>query len=116
MIQVPTTLLAQVDSSVGGKTAVNHPLGKTPSVPSSNRIMSHRSRVPENPPSRELQAGYFELAKHGLTHDRELLDFLQEGKLEPLDLDFLEEAVFRSCRVKARIVEQDETEAGSEQP
>ena len=62
--------------------------------------------------SRELQAGFFELVKHGLIHDRELFDFLNQEHLEPLDLNFLEEAVFRSCRVKARIVEQDEIEAG----
>ena len=113
MIQVPTTLLAQVDSSVGGKTAVNHPLGKnTIGAFKQPNHVSIDLEFLKTLPSRELQAGYFELAKHGLTHDRELLDFLQEGKLEPLDLDFLEEAVFRSCRVKARIVEQDETEAG----
>ena len=112
-IQVPTTLLAHVDSSVGGKTAVNHPLGKN---------MIGVFKQPEHVcidleflktlPERELRAGYFELAKHGFIHDAELLSFLETKPLLPLDLSFLEEAVWRSCRVKARIVEQDETEAG----
>ncbi|MAA90038.1 MAG: 3-dehydroquinate synthase [Deltaproteobacteria bacterium] len=113
MIQVPTTLLAQVDSSVGGKTAVNHPLGKnTIGAFKQPNHVSMDLELLKTLPSRELQAGFFELAKHGLIHDRDLFDFLNQNQLEPLDLDFLEEAVFRSCRVKARIVEQDETETG----
>ena len=52
------------------------------------------------------------MVKHGLCHDRELFDFLNQKQLVPLDLNFLEEAVFRSCRVKVRIVEEDETEVG----
>ena len=113
MIQVPTTLLAQVDSSVGGKTAVNHPLGKnTIGAFKQPNHVSIDLEFLNTLPSRELQAGFFELAKHGLIHDRELFDFLNQKQLKPLDLNFLEEAVFRSCRVKARIVEQDETEAG----
>jgi 3-dehydroquinate synthase len=106
-------LLADVDSSVGGKTAVNHPLGK-------NSIGAFKQ--PEHVcidleflktlPSRELTAGYFELIKHGLIHDRELLEFLKGRSLEPLDLEFLEEAIYRSCAVKAQIVEADETESG----
>ncbi len=112
-IQVPTTLLAHVDSSVGGKTAVNHPLGKN---------MIGVFKQPEHVcidlnflqtlPERELRAGYFELAKHGLIHDADLLAFLETQPLLPLNPEFLEEAVWRSCRVKAHVVEQDETEAG----
>ena len=112
-IQIPTTLLAHVDSSVGGKTAVNHPLGK-------NTIGSFKQ--PEyvcielsflnTLPSRELKAGYIELLKHGIIHDEKLFDYAQNHSLEPLDFDYLEEAIFRSCAIKVRVVEQDETEAG----
>ena len=61
-------------------------------------------------PSRELRAGYIELLKHGLIHDEELLDFIRSNSLEPLDFDFLEEAILRSCAIKGRVVEKDETE------
>ena len=63
-------------------------------------------------PSRELKAGYIELLKHGFIHDEELLDFVRSNSLEPLDFDFLEEAILRSCTIKGRIVEKDETETG----
>ncbi len=112
-IQVPTTLLADVDSSVGGKTAVNHPAGK-------NTIGSFKQ--PEyvcielaflkTLPSRELKAGYMELLKHGLIQDAEFFNFTQQHTLEPLNFDYLEEAIFRSCQIKGRVVEQDETEKG----
>jgi 3-dehydroquinate synthase len=112
-VQVPTTLLADVDSSVGGKTAVNHPRGKN---------MVGAFKQPEyvcidldflrSLPKRELWAGYFELAKHGFIHDPSLFEFLQTRPLEPLDPHFLEEAITRSCDVKRRVVEQDEKESG----
>jgi len=112
-IQIPTTLLAHVDSSVGGKTAVNHPLGK-------NTIGAFKQ--PEyvcidliflkTLPSRELKSGYIELLKHGIIHDEKLFDFVQNHSLEPLDFEFLEEAILRSCTVKGQIVEKDETETG----
>ncbi|MGK5095244.1 3-dehydroquinate synthase [Deltaproteobacteria bacterium TL4] len=112
VVQVPTTLLAFVDSSIGGKTAVNHPLGKNtigafkqPSYVCTDLVFL------KTLPFRELQAGYMELLKHGLIHDVELLDRIQTHSLEPLDLTFLEEAVYRSCQVKARVVELDEKES-----
>ena len=84
MIQVPTTLLAQVDSSVGGKTAVNHPLGKnTIGAFKQPNHVSIDLEFLKTLPSRELHAGYFELAKHGLTHDRELLDFFRKANWNP---------------------------------
>ena len=113
MIQVPTTLLAQVDSSVGGKTAVNHPKGKnTIGVFKQPRHVTIDIELLQTLPSRELRAGYFELVKHALAHEPELFEFLRPHVLEPLDHGFMEEAVYRSCRVKGRIVEEDETESG----
>ena len=114
-IQVPTTLLAQVDSSIGGKTAVNHPLGKNTigafKQPAHVCIDLH---FLQTLPPRELKAGFFELLKHGLIHEARLFDFLQKHPhlLEPLDFSVLAEAIAASCRVKARIVAQDETEKG----
>ena len=112
-IQVPTTLLANVDSSVGGKTAVNHPLGKNSigSFKQPEYVCIELSFL-KTLPSRELKAGYIELLKHGFIHDEELLDFVRSNPLEPLDFDFLEEAILRSCNIKGRIVEKDETETG----
>lgn len=114
-IQVPTTLLAQVDSSIGGKTAVNHPLGKNTigafKQPSYVCIDLHFLKTL---PQRELQAGFFELLKHGIIHEAPLFDFLQKhpNLLAPLDFSILAEAIAASCQVKARIVEQDEKEKG----
>jgi 3-dehydroquinate synthase len=111
--QVPTTLLAQVDSSVGGKTAVNHRLGK-------NAIGAFRQphgvvmelELLATLPERELRAGLFELIKHGIIRDPELFAFLeaQPERLSGRDWGFWEEAVLRSCRVKAAVVEADERE------
>ena len=112
-VQVPTTLLANVDSSVGGKTAVNHPLGKNMiGVFKQPEYVCIDLEFLKTLPIRELRAGYFELAKHGLIHDRSLFEFLQQQTLEPLDFEFLEEAVTRSCDVKRRVVEEDEHETG----
>lgn len=112
-VQVPTTLLANVDSSVGGKTAVNHPLGKNMiGVFKQPELVCIDLDFLRTLPVRELRAGYFELVKHGLIHDRSLFEFLQGQALEPLNFDFLEEAVARSCDVKRRVVEEDERETG----
>ena len=112
-VQVPTTLLANVDSSVGGKTAVNHPLGKNMiGVFKQPEYVCIDLEFLKTLPIRELRAGYFELAKHGLIHDRSLFEFLQQQTLEPLDFEFLEEVVTRSCDVKRRVVEEDEQETG----
>lgn len=117
VIQVPTTLLAQVDSSVGGKTAVNHPKGK-------NAIGAFKQPAGvaidlgflETLPPRERTAGLFELIKHGIVRDQELLKFMEEGRgrvgrdFSASDRFFWEEAIYRSCQVKAGVVEQDERE------
>ena len=114
-VQVPTTLLAQVDSSVGGKTAVNHPLGK-------NMIGAfHQPRAViadldtlKTLPTRELAAGLAEVIKYGLIDDREFFAWL-ERNLERVmagDVEATTFAVERSCRDKARIVALDEREGG----
>ncbi len=114
-VQIPTTLLAQVDSSVGGKTAVNHPGGK-------NLIGSfHQPRevladtdVLATLPCREYQAGLAEVIKYGLICDREFFEWL-EGNIEALarrDGATLARAIFRSCQIKAQIVGRDEREQG----
>jgi 3-dehydroquinate synthase len=112
-LQVPTSLLAQVDSSVGGKTAVNHRLGK-------NAIGAFKQpagvvmelELLATLPERELRAGLFELIKHGIIRDGELFAFLEahRDRLAGRDWAFWEEAVARSVRVKAAVVEADEHE------
>jgi 3-dehydroquinate synthase len=114
-VQVPTTLLAQVDSSVGGKTAINHPLGKNMigAFYQPQRVVCDLG-VLASLPQRELSAGLAEVIKYGPIADMALLDWI-EGNLgqllarEPQALGF---AVRRSCEIKAWVVGQDEREAG----
>ncbi|MGF1528584.1 MAG: 3-dehydroquinate synthase, partial [Candidatus Competibacterales bacterium] len=115
LVQVPTSLLAQVDSSVGGKTGVNHPAGK-------NMIGAfHQPRcvvvdleVLATLPGRELRAGLAEVIKYGLIGDAAFFAWLEERlpALLGVDLDALGEAVERSCRHKAALVIADEREVG----
>ena len=114
-MQVPTTLLAQVDSSVGGKTAVNHPLGKNMIgvfwQPRSVLIDTDCLRTLAD---RELGAGIAEVIKYGAIRDRGFFDWL-ERSIEPLvarDAQALEHAIVRSCEIKAEIVARDERETG----
>ncbi len=112
-IQIPTTLLANVDSSVGGKTAVNHPLGKnTIGAFKQPEYVCIELSFLKTLPSRDLKSGYMELLKHGIIQDKELFDFVQSHSLEPLDFEFLEKAILRSCKIKGSVVEKDETETG----
>jgi len=114
-IQVPTTLLSQVDSSVGGKTGVNHPLGKNmigafyqPQCVIAD-IDTFRTL-----PDRELSAGLAEVIKYGLIYDAEFFAWL-EANMEGLvrrEPELLVQAVLVSCEIKARVVEQDEHESG----
>lgn len=114
-IQVPTTLLSQVDSSVGGKTGINHPLGKNmigafqqPQV-----VLADMAQL-STLPARELSAGLAEVIKYALLGDVEFLVWLEQH-MEALvagDRDLLAEAVYRSCSHKARIVANDEKEQG----
>lgn len=114
-IQVPTTLLAQVDSAVGGKTGVNHPGGKNLigafHQPSCVLIDTDTLR---SLPDRELSAGLAEVVKYGLIADPELFDWLerQTEALVRRDPATLNHAIRRSCEIKAEIVAEDEHERG----
>ena len=114
-IQVPTTLLSQVDSSVGGKTGINHPLGKNMigAFYQPKAVLIDTSTLATLPP-RELSAGLAEVIKYGLICDEPFLGWLEEnvGKLRSLDQAALTEAIQRSCLAKARVVGADEREAG----
>ena len=115
-LQVPTTLLAQVDSSVGGKTAINHPLGK-------NMIGAFHQPVAvvadtaslSTLPAREFAAGMAETIKYGASFDVEFLDWIEANAdaLHARDPLALSHAIRRSCEIKARIVAQDERESGA---
>lgn len=114
-VQVPTTLLAQVDSSVGGKTAVNHPLGKNMigAFYQPRRVVCDLATL-ATLPARELAAGLAEIIKYGPIADAAFLDWI-EANLDPLvarDPAALAHAVQRSCEIKAWVVGQDERESG----
>jgi 3-dehydroquinate synthase len=114
-MQIPTTLLAQVDSSVGGKTAVNHPLGKNMigAFYQPQCVLADTDTL-ATLPNRELSAGLAEVIKYGLIRDLPFLEWL-EAKMDALlarDDDALSEAIERSCRNKAEIVAADERETG----
>ncbi len=114
-IQVPTTLLAQVDSSVGGKTAVNHSLGKN-MIGSFHqpRCVIIDTKTLDTLPEREYASGIAEIIKYGLLRDHELFTWLELNMdaLKQRDPQALHHAIERSCRIKAEIVSADETEAG----
>lgn len=114
-VQVPTTLLSQVDSSVGGKTGINHPLGKNmlgafqqPQV-----VLADMAQL-DTLPDRELSAGLSEVIKYALLGDADFLVWLEQNMdgLVGRDANLLAEAVYRSCAHKARIVANDEKEQG----
>lgn len=114
-VQVPTTLLAQVDSSVGGKTAINHPLGKNMigAFYQPARVVCDLDTL-ATLPARELSAGLAEVIKYGPIADMAFLDWI-EANLDALlrrDRDALAHAVRRSCEIKAGVVGQDERESG----
>ena len=114
-IQIPTTLLAQVDSSVGGKTAINHPQGKNMiGAFYQPRLVLADIDTLATLPDRELSAGLAEVIKYGLIRDPVFLDWL-EANLDALvarDPEALAHAIERSCRNKAEVVAADETEQG----
>lgn len=114
-IQVPTTLLAQVDSSVGGKTGINHPLGKNMiGAFHQPRAVVADTAVLATLPERELRAGLAEAIKYGLIRDLPFFEWLEAnmGKLLARDAQALAFAIERSCRNKAEVVAEDETESG----
>jgi len=114
-VQVPTTLLAQVDSSVGGKTAINHPLGKNMvgAFYQPAAVIADMDTL-RTLPERELAAGLAEVIKYGLIRDIGFLDWLDANinKLNARDPEALAYAVERSCRNKADVVAHDERETG----
>ena len=114
-LQVPTSLLAQVDSSVGGKTAVNHPLGKN----MIGAFYQPRAVIADTDtlrtlPERELGAGLAEVVKHAALRDARFLDWIEDHAvaLRARDPDALAHAIRRSCEIKAQIVAADERESG----
>lgn len=118
LVQVPTTLLAQVDSSVGGKTAVNTPRGKNlVGAFYQPHLVVADTAVLETLPARELRAGYAEIVKYGLINDRAFFDWLAAHgeKVLALQPDAIARAVATACAAKAAIVAQDETETGVRQ-
>ena len=114
-IQIPTTLLSQVDSSVGGKTGINHPLGKNMigAFYQPKCVISDMD-VLKTLPSRELSAGLAEVIKYGLIRDNKFFEWLESHiqYLMEMNPKYLIEAVQRSCENKAAVVEADEFESG----
>jgi len=114
-VQVPTTLLAQVDSSVGGKTGVNHPRGKNliGAFHQPEAVVADTGTLRTLPP-RELSAGLAEVLKHGLLADAPYFErvTVDMPRLLACEEGALAEAIARSCEIKAAIVARDEKEAG----
>jgi 3-dehydroquinate synthase len=114
-IQVPTTLLSQVDSSVGGKTGINHPLGKNMigAFYQPQLVLADIDTLQTLPP-REFSAGMAEVIKYGLIRDPDFFDWLEVNinQLMALDESSISEAIYRSCQNKAEVVARDEHEAG----
>lgn len=114
-IQIPTTLLAQVDSSVGGKTGVNHPLGKNMiGAFHQPRCVIADTDVLNTLPQREFSAGIAEIIKYGLICDAEFYVWLRQNidGLMARDPELLRAAIYRSCANKAKVVAADEREGG----
>ena len=114
-IQIPTTLLAQVDSSVGGKTAVNHPRGKNMigAFYQPRCVIADTSTL-NTLDDRQLSAGLAEVIKYGLIRDPEFFNWLEKNidRLLRRDAEALSEAIHRSCANKAEVVAEDELEGG----
>ena len=114
-IQIPTTLLAQVDSSVGGKTGINHLLGKNMIgafyQPQAVVIDLNVLKTLDN---RQISAGLAEVIKYGLIWDEDFFKYLEVNieNLKQLDFKHLEHVIYRSCEIKAKVVSEDEKESG----
>ncbi len=115
LVQIPTSLVAMVDASIGGKTAVNHPQAKNLiGVFYQPRLVVADVQVLTTLPDREFVSGWAEVIKHGLILDAEFISFLEKnaGKLVRLEPETTTDAVRRSAAIKARIVSEDERENG----
>lgn len=114
-IQIPTTLLSQVDSSVGGKTGINHPLGKNMigAFYQPQLVLADIDTL-TTLPARELSAGVAEVIKYGLIRDAEFFDWLEQNiqALMHLQTEVTAQAIYRSCLNKAQVVAADEHENG----
>lgn len=114
-IQIPTTLLSQVDSSVGGKTGINHPLGKNMigAFYQPQLVLADIDTL-QTLPLREFSAGMAEVIKYGLIRDPDFFDWLEMhiDQLMALDESSIGEAIYRSCQNKADVVARDEHETG----
>jgi shikimate kinase/3-dehydroquinate synthase len=114
-VQVPTTLLSQVDSSVGGKTGINHPLGKNMigAFYQPQAVIADTATL-DSLPARELSAGLAEVIKHGAIIDAEFFSWIETNiaQLVAMDGSALMHAIKRSCEIKADVVRQDEREGG----
>lgn len=114
-IQIPTTLLAQVDSSVGGKTGINHPQGKNMigAFYQPQLVLADSSTL-NTLPDREFRAGIAEIIKYGLIRDLNFFEWLEKNMAQLLvkEPNVLQEAIRRSCKMKAEIVAADEKESG----
>lgn len=114
-IQIPTTLLAQVDSSVGGKVAVNHPQGKNLiGAFYQPKLVFMELNSLKTLPERELRAGLAEVIKYGVIKCEAFFNFLEENAagLLALDLEVIEQVIFSSCKIKSQVVALDERESG----
>ena len=114
-VQIPTTLLAQVDSSVGGKTAINHPLGKNMiGAFYQPKMVVCDLETLETLPPREMSSGLAEVIKYGPIADMDFMVWLENFIGDIINKDFvaLSHAVRRSCEIKAQVVSQDEKESG----
>ena len=112
-INVPTTLLSQVDSSIGGKTGVNTKYGKNliGSFYQPNLVISDIQFL-KTLPQREVICGYAEILKHSIIADRKFFNFLEKNNRKILNLSspFIEKAIYQSCKIKKQVVEKDEKE------
>ncbi|MBN1481646.1 3-dehydroquinate synthase [candidate division KSB1 bacterium] len=116
LVQIPTSVLAQVDSSVGGKVGINHPLGKNLiGAFYQPKFVLIDPEVLATLPEREIRAGAAEIIKYGYIYDREFYNLISnnlDSLLSLKDAALLERALCRSCEIKAAVVAQDETESG----
>lgn len=116
-LQIPTTLLSQVDSSVGGKTAINHPLGKNMiGAFYQPKAVFADIKTLQTLPKREISAGLAEILKYGFINDAPFLEFFTSenfAKIFDNNADVLSEIIYKSCQNKADIVAKDETESSN---
>ena len=115
LVQVPTTLLAQVDSSIGGKVGVNHALGKNLiGAFHQPAVVATDPQLLRTLPRREFRSGLYEVVKYGMIASRSLFDLLvtQTKRIFDRDPEVLAAAIVESCRIKADVVSQDEREGG----